>query len=365
MLGSFIFLLNRLLTQSRRHVLVSVVAAFCFFQLPAIANDESEARGEFIGNVDTEYPDWFKISFLELEEDIAEAAAEGKRLMLVFHQDGCPYCNVFIERNLAQVDIVETLQTNFDVIELNMWGDREVISVAGETYTEKEFAVALKVQFTPTVLFLNEQGEIALRLNGLYGPDRFRVALDYVVKKLEHTVTFADYIQSTGVVETNKEVVARDYFTGTIDQMASRPEAATKPLLIFFEQGGCSNCETLHETILSKPLSQDLLSEFDVYQVDMWGRKEFKLPDGEVTNGRQWSKTMDVSYAPTMILWSPDGTEVIRSESFFKTFHTQSILDYVASDAWRSEGSFQRYLSARADERREEGKTVDIWDVAQ
>ncbi|MEW8385293.1 MAG: thioredoxin, partial [Candidatus Thiodiazotropha taylori] len=34
-------------------------------------------------------PSWFKNSFLDLGEDIEEAAEEGKRVILYFHQDGC------------------------------------------------------------------------------------------------------------------------------------------------------------------------------------------------------------------------------------------------------------------------------------
>ena len=96
--------------------------------------------------------------------------------MLLFHQDGCPYCNAFVEQNLAQKDIENTLRTKYDVIELNMWGDREVVSVDGETFTEKAIAKALKVQFTPTILFITEEAKLALRLNGYYDPDRFRLA---------------------------------------------------------------------------------------------------------------------------------------------------------------------------------------------
>ena len=34
-----------------------------------------------------------------------------------------------------------------------MWGDREVLSLDGRTFTEKTFSAALKVQFTPTLVF--------------------------------------------------------------------------------------------------------------------------------------------------------------------------------------------------------------------
>ena len=109
--------------------------------------------GTFSGAKPTEYPAWFKESFLEFADDIAEAAEQGKRVMLLFHQDGCPYCNLLVERNLSQKNIVDFMQTNFSVIALNMWGDRQVVTVGGEAYTEKELASALKVQFTPTLIF--------------------------------------------------------------------------------------------------------------------------------------------------------------------------------------------------------------------
>ena len=325
------------------------------------ANDTTE-RGAFTGASETVYPDWFKVSFMELEEDVAEAAAEGKRLMLLFHQNGCPYCNLFVERNLAQKDIEQRMQEQFDVIELNLWGDREVVSVAGTTYSEKAFARALDVQFTPTVLFLTEAGELALRLNGYYDPDKFRVALDYVSGKKETELSFSDYLNSKNTVKSSEQLVERPYFTGPISELSNRPGKGEKPLLLMFEQGSCQNCETLHNDILEKAQSRELLAEFDVYQIDMWGNDTIKNQLGVETTGREWSKELGINYAPTMILYSADNTEVIRSEAFFKTFHTQSIMDYVISNAWQEEPSFQRYLSARADTIREEGKDVNIWD---
>lgn len=329
---------------------------------PLHANENEPERGTFSGAEQAVYPDWFKVSFMELEEDVAEAAEQGKRLMLLFHQDGCPYCNAFVEKNLAQSDIEQTLKTKFDVIELNMWGDREVVSIDGEIYSEKQFAQALNVQFTPTILFLTETGELALRLNGYYGPDRFRLALDYVSNKMEKTKPFAEFVASSKESSSSKKLVSRDYFTGPVSELNKRPGKGNKPYIVMFEQGTCRNCETLHDSILSKPESQALLSEFDVYQVDMWARDTFDTPEGKETTGRQWSKALDVHYAPTMILYAADGTEIIRSESFFKTFHTQSILEYVSTEAWREHPSFQRYISARAEHLQEQGIDVDIYD---
>lgn len=356
-------LCNRFLYQ--RTTLWQFLAAsvmWCLCVSTAIANDSDSTHGSYSGAIEAEYPDWFKTSFLELEEDVAEAAAEGKRLMLLFHQDGCPYCNLFVERNLAQKDIVERLQSNFDVIDFNMWGDREVVSAEGNTFTEKAFAAALNVQFTPTVLFLTEQGELALRLNGYYNPDRFRVALDYVEQKKESSETFKDFLLKNKPLATSEKPVTPDYLGTTLTDLSSWKGAGEKPLAVLFEQGHCQNCETLHNTLQADPTALQLLKEFDVFQVDIWGRQIFKKPNGNPTTGRDWSSELNVSFAPTLILYAASGEEVIRSEAWFKRFHTQSILDYVVSDAWRSEPSFQRYITARVEALRQKSIDVNIWD---
>ena len=109
--------------------------------------------GSFSGAELTTHPAWFKESFLDFEEDIAEAAAQGKRLVLYFYQDGCPYCSALVQHNFGQRDIVQATQDYFDLVTINMWGDREVVQVGGQSFTEKTLAQALGVQFTPTLFF--------------------------------------------------------------------------------------------------------------------------------------------------------------------------------------------------------------------
>ena len=60
-----------------------------------------------------ETPEWFAESFLDLREDAAEAAAEGKRLMLYFMQDGCPYCTQLVTVNWRQPEIVQKTRRHF------------------------------------------------------------------------------------------------------------------------------------------------------------------------------------------------------------------------------------------------------------
>ena len=41
--------------------------------------------------------------------------------------------------------LLEEFRNNFDIVALNMWGDREIVSVGGKEYSEKSFAEALSI----------------------------------------------------------------------------------------------------------------------------------------------------------------------------------------------------------------------------
>ena len=45
----------------------------------------------------------------------------------------------------------------------------------------------------------------------------------------------------------------------------------------------------------------------------------------------------------------------------FRTFHTQSIFDYVLTEGYKEQPNFQRYLSDRAERLVEQGIDVNIW----
>ncbi len=144
-------------------------------------------------------PAWFKISFLDLRDDLKEAAAAKKRVMLYFGQNGCSYCKRLMEVNFQSPPIVAKTRANFDVIEINILGSREVTAVDGAVKTEKAFARALNVGYTPTLVVLNERGGVLARINGYYPPRAFSAALDYVIDGVyRNEPDFQRYLKSRG-----------------------------------------------------------------------------------------------------------------------------------------------------------------------
>jgi len=305
-------------------------------------------------------PAWFANSFLDIREDIAEAQGTGRRVLLYFYQDGCPYCRKLLDTNLALADTERRMRENFAVIAINMWGDREVTDLNGAQTTEKEFARALRVMFTPTLLFLDEQGNVVLRLNGYYPPHLFNAALDYGAQQTGSDPSFRDYVAQLNPVAASGTLHSDASFLPPASNLAAR--AGGKPLLVLFEQQDCAPCDELHTDILQRPESREQLARFDVVLLDMWSNAPVKRPDGSIGSSASWARELDVKYAPSLVFFDADNREVFRTEAYLKAFHTQSAMDYVASRAYLEYPEFQRYIATRADALEAQGIHVDLME---
>jgi thioredoxin-related protein len=102
---------------------------------------------------------WMRDTFKDLGEDLSEATAEGKRLMVIIEQRGCIYCKKMHEEVFPQPEITKFIEENYFVVQINMFGDVEVTDFDGETLAEKDIVKKWGVLFTPTILFFPESVE--------------------------------------------------------------------------------------------------------------------------------------------------------------------------------------------------------------
>ncbi|MFN4156161.1 MAG: SoxW family protein [Paracoccaceae bacterium] len=101
-------------------------------------------------------PGWMRDTFKDLRDDLAEANAEGKRLLLMVEQRGCIYCTQMHETVYPDPAIDTLLREHYFVVQINLFGDVEVTDFDGTTLREKDMAVRWGVMFTPTMIFLPE-----------------------------------------------------------------------------------------------------------------------------------------------------------------------------------------------------------------
>ncbi|RAU20863.1 thioredoxin [Paramagnetospirillum kuznetsovii] len=137
--------------------------------------------------------DWFLNSFLDLKDDLAEATKSGKRFAIVWEQKGCPYCADMHVINFADDKLRTWIKDHYVVLQLNLWGSREVTDFDGQVLPEKELARKYRITFTPTVQYFPESvaemagkkgadGEVA-RLPGYFRNGHFLGMFEYVWDK--------------------------------------------------------------------------------------------------------------------------------------------------------------------------------------
>jgi thioredoxin-related protein len=291
-------------------------------------------------------PSWFSETFPDFREDVRDATKQGKRLMIYFGQDGCPYCKALMQTNFSQPRIVEKTRRSFVALALNIWGDRKVTGFDGKPASEKEFARAERVQFTPTVLFLDEKGDIVARLNGYYPPHRFEAALDYVAGRLEMNETFASYM-SRATKDAASETLHEELFFMQPPYDLRRSPGA-KPLAVVFETPYCSGCDELHKEAFVRTEVKAELGRFDVARFALGETTPLVTPQGRRVRSDEWARALNiVVHAEHRVLRS--GREVFRTEAYLRPFHVAGAFAYISSGAYRKEPSFQRFLQARAD----------------
>ena len=148
--------------------------------------------------------EWFLDSFLDLAEDLDEAAAEGKRFAIMWELKGCPYCKETHFVNFADPEINQYVRDNFVILQLNYLGSRLVTDFDGEELEERELREKYGIRFTPTFQFFPESSEAidgetgqaaeTARMPGYFKPDHFISMFRFVDEKAYEDQTFQEFL---------------------------------------------------------------------------------------------------------------------------------------------------------------------------
>jgi thioredoxin-related protein len=184
-----------------RFAFATLAAGWMAFAAPLGVRAEAPAEPKLGANGLYVQP-WFLESFLELREDLEEAAAKGKRFVIFWEQKGCPYCKETHVVNLAKPEIAGYIQKHFVVLQLDLYGSRKVKDFDGEELAESALARKWGIRFTPTVQFFppkldaakknGKELEVA-RLPGYLKPFPFYVMFQFVEAEAYKTVAFRDF----------------------------------------------------------------------------------------------------------------------------------------------------------------------------
>ncbi len=198
----------------RRFGMTALAAAFAtgivggLAGAPGRADAASERIEPILGEDGMYHQPWFVNSFLDLKDDLAEAAEAGKRFVVMWEQRGCPYCRETHMVNFARPDINQYIRDNFAVLQLDLWGSREVTDFDGETLEERALARKWGIVFTPTIMFFaNSVAEVegktgaqaeVTRMPGYFKPFHFITMFEYVKESAYERQHFQKFLQAKG-----------------------------------------------------------------------------------------------------------------------------------------------------------------------
>lgn len=296
------------------------------------------------------FPDWFKLSFLDLREDVVEARESGKAgIVLYFGQKYCAYCRQFLEQDLVRDDIRAYMEDHFDVIGIDIHGHNQLTDLAGISLEEAQFAAREKTNFTPSVVFYNAAGEEALRLRGYYPPYRFRAALEYVADGHYRHESFREYLARADVplVFEPGDLAEEAFFMPGPYMLDRSKRPGERPLVVMFEQGNCHACDVLHTGPLQEPGIRARISQLEAVQLPYWDEVPVVTPGGERTTSRRWAADLGLFYTPTLIFFDLDGREIIRVDSVVQFYRLQNVLDFILDEGYREYPTFQRWRESR------------------
>ena len=307
---------------TRLSILLSL-AALALFVLASVSSANATEQGKLTGAKMSTPPDWFKESFLEIADDVDEASEAGKHVLLFMEMNGCPYCFKMIEENFKDAPYKAFIQENFDVITLNIKGDREVTLNPETSATEKEIAETLGVTYTPTY--------------------ESRTLTDYVASHRQaDTYAFRDHPQFR-----------------SIEDLSSIED---KPLAVLFEDKGCVACDALHDGNLADPQIREILKNFVVVRLDAMSDVPITNIDGSKTTAKDLATRLGITYRPALVLFDK-GQEIARIENKLYRYHFAGILEYVGERHYEAyPDSPFRYIDAKTAKLMAEGKDVSISD---
>lgn len=298
------------------------------------------------------YPQWFKQSFLDLDEDLEEALSNGKSgLIVYFGQAHCAYCKAFMEDTLGKPDLVEYLVRHFDIVGLSIHDIRELTAPDGETLTVREYSMREDAQFTPTLTFFGKDRRKALTLRGFYTAYEMRAALEYVADAHYRTMSFRNYLAQANPppLFDDEELISDPLFTPPPFALDRSAFPASQPLAVIFEQPKCHACDVLHSEPLQDAVVRERLAGFDVAQLNVWDDHTPVLtPDGRRLTPRQWAADLALFYTPTLVFFDVHGKEIFRIDSVVQFFRLAGVLRYVAEKAYQEHPVFQHWKFAQS-----------------
>jgi thioredoxin-related protein len=75
----------------------------------------------------------------------------------------------------------------------------------------------------------------------------------------------------------------------------------------------------------------------------MWSETPVLTPNGEKLSAKQWAEKLEIFYAPTLVFFDEQGTEIMRIDSVVRLYRLRGVLNYILSKGYQKAPTMQRW----------------------
>ena len=220
-----------------------------------------------------------------------------------------------------------------------------LVDTDGDTYSERDLSLKYETNFTPSLIFYDEDGDAVFRLRGYYPPYKFKAALQYVVEDFYKEEDFRSYLARAepGLFFYEEGLNERDFFSPPPFNLNRIDRPSNKPLAVFFERGNCHACDLLHSGPLNDERTVEELEKMTVVQLNMSADTPVTTPDGRTTTAKAWADELGLFHVPTILFFNEVGLEVFRVDSVVQFYRVWGVLDYINKRAYTKTRDYQAW----------------------
>lgn len=302
---------------------------------------------------DVTYPEWFKKSFFDLDDDLEEALNNGKKGLLVYvGLKRCSYCKAFMDNTLSQTDIEARVRKNFDAVGMDIFSNNEMRDPKGKKNIVRDFVTEEKAIYSPTMIFYGPKGEKVLKIVGYYPPEKFRKVLDFLEGEHYRKETLYSFMTR----HKNKKSIAAAkikqepaLFSNKTFKLNHTKNKSARPIMVLFERPDCEACDRFHHRVLQNKPIRRLIQRFEAIQLDATDSKTSVVtPDGNQLSPEKWFKQLDLQYSPSMVFYDEKGNEIMRLDSETKPWRMEGTLQLILAGDYKNDTQVQRWRRDKA-----------------
>ena len=132
------------------------------------------------------------LSWNDFNSAVNVADNNGKTLFLFFEAEWCGFCKQMRSEIFPLDSVQDKVGEGFVPVAIDIESDEKIV-YQNKEMSQKSFSHQMRIDATPTIMFMSREGEVIGRYRGFADENEFTILLDYIRGGDVDNVNFAEY----------------------------------------------------------------------------------------------------------------------------------------------------------------------------